>query len=215
MVYVWSRAGCGARLWHEADRHDSVSYNPIGRRRLPKKMQPAGVRSRRGQEGRLAHDERCSTMAWEQRGSQTYYYRSIRRNGRVMKEYRGIGPLAALSAAEDAARRAQRQAEAEAWRQERAALDALDRQLDTYWNAATLLLKATLYIEGYYQHDRGEWRKRPHRGRDEEAPAESREGRYHGPTSAPEVDGPDSRLLGGSGGHGQNSTGVPYPDAQR
>ena len=103
-------------------------------------------------------------MAWEQRGPHAYYYRSVRRHGHVTKDYLGIGPLAELSAAEDAARRTQRQTEAEAWHQERAALDALDRQLDTYWNAATLLLKATLYAEGYYQHDRGAWRKRPHRG---------------------------------------------------
>ena len=130
-------------------------------------------------------------MAWERRGSQTYYYRSVRRNGRVTKDYLGTGPLAALYAAEDAERQAQHQAEAAAWRQERAALDALDQQLDTYWNAATLLLKAMLYGEGYYQHDRGEWRKRPHRGRGKEALAESGEGRYHGPASTPDFDGPD------------------------
>jgi hypothetical protein len=129
------------------------------------------------EEGCLAHDARCSTMAWEQRGSQTYYYRRVRRNGHVTKDYLGTGPLAALSAAEDAERRAQRHIEAEAWHQEQVALDALDRQLDTYWNAATLLLKATLYTEGYYQHDRGAWRKRPKTRRDAKASAESREGR--------------------------------------
>jgi hypothetical protein len=56
-------------------------------------------------EKRLAHDKKCSTMAWEQRGPQTYYYRSIRRNGYITKDYLGTGPLAELSAAEDAARR--------------------------------------------------------------------------------------------------------------
>jgi hypothetical protein len=103
-------------------------------------------------------------MAWEQRGTQTYYYRSVRRNGRVTKDYLGTGPLAELYAAEEAERRAQRHTEAETWRQEQAALDALDQQLDDYWNAATILLKATLYAEGYYQHDRGAWRKRTHTG---------------------------------------------------
>ena len=115
-------------------------------------------------------------MAWEQRGSQTYYYRSLRRHGRVTKDYLGTGPLAELSAAEDAERRAQRHAEAEAWRQEQAARDALDQQIDAWWDMSMVLLKATLYTEGYYQHGRGEWRKRPHRGGDEDAPAESREG---------------------------------------
>ena len=103
-------------------------------------------------------------MAWEQRGTHTYYYRSVRRNGHVTKEYLGTGPLAALYAAEKAELQAQRQAEAEAWRQERAALDALDRQIDAWWNAGSVLLKATLYAEGYYQHDRGEWRKRTNKG---------------------------------------------------
>ena len=44
----------------------------------------------------LAHDERRSTIAWEQRGSQTYYDRSVRRHGMSRKEYIGTGPLAAL-----------------------------------------------------------------------------------------------------------------------
>jgi len=52
-------------------------------------------------------------MAWEQRGPHTYYYRSIRRHGRVTKDYLGTGPLAEFCAAEDAARRAQRYTEAE------------------------------------------------------------------------------------------------------
>jgi hypothetical protein len=112
-------------------------------------------------------------MAWEQSGPQTYYYRSVRRNGRVTKDYLGTGPLAELSAVEDAERRAQRHAKAESWCQEQAALDALDRQIDAWWDMSTVLLKATLYTEGYYQHDRGAWRKRPYRGRGEEAPAQS------------------------------------------
>src|SRR5262245_44540118 len=112
-------------------------------------------------------------MAWEQRGPHTYYYRSIRRHGRVTKDYLGTGPLAELSAAEDAARRAQRHIEAETWRQEQAALDALDQQIDAWWDRSTLLLKATLYTEGYYQHDRGAWRKRTRPGGGQSAPAAS------------------------------------------
>ena len=68
-------------------------------------------------------------MAWEQRGTHTYYYRSVRRNGRVTKEYLGTGLRAAHSAAQDTTRRAQYQAAADAWHQEHVALDALDRQL--------------------------------------------------------------------------------------
>jgi hypothetical protein len=72
--------------------------------------------------------------------------------------------VAALSAAKDAEHRTQRQAEAEAWRQEQAALDALDSQIDAWWELGTVMLKAILYAEGYYQHDRGEWRKRTNKG---------------------------------------------------
>jgi hypothetical protein len=37
-------------------------------------------------------------MAWEQRGGRPYYYQSRRVNGRVVKEYVGAGPYAALQA---------------------------------------------------------------------------------------------------------------------
>jgi len=99
-------------------------------------------------------------MPWAQRGPHKYYYRSVRQGRHVTKAYVGTGPLAELYAAEDAERRAQHQAAAQAWRQERAALDGLDRQIDSWWDLGAVLLKATLYTEGYYQHDRGEWRKR-------------------------------------------------------
>ena len=104
-------------------------------------------------------------MSWAQRGPHHYYYRSVRHGSRVTKEYMGTGLLAELAAAEDAEQRADRQAARAAWRQERADLEALDRQLDVWWNVGTVLLKGTLNAEGYYQHDRGEWRKRSPRER--------------------------------------------------
>ena len=149
-------------------------------------------------------------MAWEQRGSQTYYYRSIRRNGRITKDYLGTGPLAALSAAEDAERRAQRHAEA--WCQEQAALDALDQQIDAWWDRSTMLLKAILYVEGFDHHDRGAWRKRSHTGRGKEAPAESGEGGQDHTAHAPDLDGQNPWLLGDCRGLGPNGTAVPDPD---
>ena len=107
---------------------------------------PSRVRARAAREsprvgqGQLAHDERCSTMAWEPRGTHTYYYRSVRRHGHVTKDYLGTGPLAERYAAEDAERRAQRYTEAETWRQEQAAFDALDQQIDAWWDMSTCLL---------------------------------------------------------------------------
>jgi hypothetical protein len=39
-------------------------------------------------------------------------------------------------------------------------MEALDAQLDTWWDTGAVLIKAILYAEGCYQHDRGTWRKR-------------------------------------------------------
>ena len=115
-------------------------------------------------------------MSWIQRGPHTYYYRSVRHGGRVTKEYLGTGPLAELAAAADVEQREERDAARAVWRQERADLEALDQQLDAWWNASRVLLTATLYTEGYYQHDRGEWRKRADREGDGPTPREGEQG---------------------------------------
>jgi hypothetical protein len=99
-------------------------------------------------------------MSWGQRGAQRYYYRSVRRNGQVCKEYVGTGPEAERVAAADAAQRAQHRAAAGAWRKERGRLEALDAQFGAWWETGALLINAALYTEGYYRHDRGQWRKR-------------------------------------------------------
>ena len=99
-------------------------------------------------------------MAWARRGNRKYYYRSVREGGQVTKQYVGTGSFAELCAAMDAEQQAEREAKWDAWRQERAEMDALDAQLEAWWHASTVLMKAALYVEGYYQHDRGEWRKR-------------------------------------------------------
>ena len=39
-------------------------------------------------------------MAWEHRGAQTYYYRSVKRGGRVSKVYMGKGPFVGMLAEE-------------------------------------------------------------------------------------------------------------------
>lgn len=99
-------------------------------------------------------------VAWAWRGSHRYYYRSVRDGGRVTKQYVGKGPFAELHAQMDAEEQAEREAKREAWRRKRAEMDAIDAQIGEWWDAGTVLLKAVLYSEGYYQHDRGEWRKR-------------------------------------------------------
>ncbi len=96
-------------------------------------------------------------MPWNRRG---YYRRSLRVNGRVITEYIGRGPGADLAAKLDAVNRDVRDLRRVAERIERekdAALDALLDELDALVDD---LVRAHLLVEGYHQHDRGQWRKR-------------------------------------------------------
>ena len=111
-------------------------------------------------------------MAWESRGAQTYYYRSVKRGGRVSKVYMGKGPFVAMLVAEVEQERAARQAKAEAWKQTRTDMEALDAQVTAWWNAGTPLIDAALRTQGFYRHKRGEWRKRGARQSHVPRPAE-------------------------------------------
>ena len=95
-------------------------------------------------------------MAWEKRGRQHFYYRSRKDKGRVVREYLGRGPRAIRAAAEDRARQAVRN---EA-RREKQAWEALDVHLTQLDTLITLLSHSTVVDAGFYQHHRGEWRKR-------------------------------------------------------
>jgi hypothetical protein len=99
-------------------------------------------------------------MAWERRGRQRFYYRSKKQNGRVVREYIGRGARATQAAAEDAARHAVRQQA----RLEQQTWEALDAQVASLDTLMTLLSHSALLDAGYYQHHRGEWRKRRNDG---------------------------------------------------
>jgi hypothetical protein len=98
-------------------------------------------------------------MAWERRKGGLFYYRSLRINGRVKKQYVGKGPMAELAARMDAANRAYREGKVAARRQVQ----------ETYKAVLALLVdldehvKAFMFVEldaaGFYNH-RGEWRRR-------------------------------------------------------
>ena len=103
-------------------------------------------------------------MAWEQRGTKGYYYRSVRHGRRVTRTYIASGTFGLLAAALDAEERAARQAKVEAWRKARTDMEALDAQIAAWWDASNALVDATLRAQGYYRHHRGAWRKRGRRG---------------------------------------------------
>jgi hypothetical protein len=63
-------------------------------------------------------------MAWEKRGSKTYFYRSVRWNGRVQKVYYGAGPAGQFAASVVALRRAKKDAAKQECRQARDLLNA-------------------------------------------------------------------------------------------
>ena len=99
-------------------------------------------------------------MGWETRRGKRYYYQASRVDGRVVKRYVGKGDVAALLGQMNDLDAQRRQVEAESERAERAALDALHRELGDACDLVDQLTRAVLLAAGYHRHDRGEWRKR-------------------------------------------------------
>lgn len=101
-------------------------------------------------------------MGWERRrNGLLFYYRGRRVGGRVVKEYIGRGPAAEAAAAEDAARRKERDDRRQA---EAGDLDKFERigaLVDNLSGQADAALRAALSKAGYHEH-RGQWRKRRH-----------------------------------------------------
>jgi len=97
-------------------------------------------------------------MGWDHNGR--YYTRSRRENGRVVREYVGGGKLGELAAQFEAIKREERDAERTSEKAERDEISDIDAPLAELHELAELLVKATLLAAGFYQHHRGNWRKR-------------------------------------------------------
>ena len=98
-------------------------------------------------------------MSWETRnGRGRYYTRSRRVGGRIVREYIGCEPVAALVAQIDLQERRIRMAEADQKRARKAEEVALDDLVDEVARTADLLARGVLLAAGYHDH-RGEWRK--------------------------------------------------------
>jgi len=100
-------------------------------------------------------------MAWHIRknGNRTYY-RSKRINGKPRNIYVGTGYIAEIAAAEDGARRLQREAELESRRAMQAEWKTADQPIRDVYGMTNLLTKVTLTAAGFYLHSRSEWRRR-------------------------------------------------------
>jgi hypothetical protein len=97
-------------------------------------------------------------MAWEKYGRRRYYYRSVRRGGKVNKVYYGAGPAGQLAAAVDTLRRAEQRAEANARKAQKDRLDAAVTLTRDLSGGCEVLAAATLLTAGYHRPSRHPWR---------------------------------------------------------
>ena len=97
-------------------------------------------------------------MPWEQRGDRRYYYRYKRVGRRAVRVYAGTGQVGEQAAIEDAAVRSDREARSAKLRE----IKECHRSLDSLTRQAVygieLLLRSTLFTQGYHLHDRSTWR---------------------------------------------------------
>ena len=100
-------------------------------------------------------------MTWETRnGKGSYYTRSKKLNGRVVREYVGTGRVGELAAATDRLRSGWRQATQEHWRIEKLAMAELENAVATYFEMVKLVQSLLVVNSGYYKHHGGAWRRR-------------------------------------------------------
>jgi hypothetical protein len=100
-------------------------------------------------------------VAWEKRERGGRYYTRSRRSpkdGRVIREYVGSGPLAEIAATSDRTKRELAEAEREREKEELGRLEALAAPLEEISEAAEILAHAHLIALGYHRH-KGEYRR--------------------------------------------------------
>ena len=90
------------------------------------------------------------------RNGRPYYYKSVRKQGRVTSEYQGSGGTALLLSACDVVETDKGEAE----RREHEAIDDLEEALDELNERGVNAVHDALRSAGYHQHHRGEWRLR-------------------------------------------------------
>jgi len=97
-------------------------------------------------------------MGWEERRGHSYYYRSVREGKRVRKEYIGGGALGQLLAQIDELERLQREEEEASWREEQKRLQRSAGFLRELEEAAQILIRAQLLVDGFHKRN-GQWRR--------------------------------------------------------
>lgn len=103
--------------------------------------------------------ERRPGMSWAKRGRHLYLVRWRWEDGKSVSQYVGRGPAAAIAAKHDRLERLERDAARRAWDVEAARSDEAARASKAYEDLCKLLVRATLIVAGFHQHQ-GEWRRR-------------------------------------------------------
>jgi hypothetical protein len=98
-------------------------------------------------------------MPWEERGGRRYYYRKVRKGGRVFSVYVGGGIAGTLASQLDEADRKERDRDREDLRRELARQDEADALVERSWRVAQDAERAILEEAGYHLHNR-QWRLR-------------------------------------------------------
>ena len=96
-------------------------------------------------------------MAWDKN---RYYSRSVKVDGRIYREYIGGGETGRLAAQHDQERREKIRLRRDAARRVMADLKGIDETVTMLCRRADLAVRAAMHTAGYYQHHRGEWRRR-------------------------------------------------------
>jgi hypothetical protein len=97
-------------------------------------------------------------MAWECRGKRKYFYRSVRREGRVRKEYYGSGEVGKLAAEVEAFRRAEREAQRNEARVKSGLLQIALSRTRELTQMCVLLASTALLGAGFHRPSRHKWR---------------------------------------------------------
>lgn len=96
-------------------------------------------------------------MAWEERNGRRYYYRKVRRGGRVFSVYEGGGLGGQLAELRDTSERKERAQTRAELRRETAHHDRIDALIGEAWQIVEAATRSALEAEGYHLHKR-EWR---------------------------------------------------------
>jgi hypothetical protein len=102
-------------------------------------------------------------MSWDKKKlGKRYYYRSVREGSQTRKVYLGRSLPAQIAGYWIDLQRANRKAQAEAWRAAVACWDTIDDFREQLLAGVQLLTSATLLTAGFHRQGRHKWRRKQH-----------------------------------------------------